>query len=286
MKKSILICLMLSGGVAVVLSVVGHRDDVVQAAVEAREPASEDAPATEHRRAVQNVKLIFQFGEDKHYSVVCANGKYSLLHRERNQKQEEQGHTGEQASHQDQHASSHGLFELKGTLSTLPQDQRLLLTYEVSWEFSEHHKETTDHVEESEVARAAHDKDGAFAVSGNVAIRPGKTYTLGSFGETKLTVRVVVGEGEGGPLKVSESRYEKAKSPHEDAWRERVRRALIYYSGEVVAMGPFEMQKQPDRSLRHPLTPKLLRPPSGGAASDFESVWLKENPPQEGKPPK
>ena len=88
----------------------------------------------------------------------------------------------------------------------LPQDERLLLTYQANWEWSEHQKETADNVDEFDIAREQHDKDGAFAVSGSVAVRPGKTYTLGSFGKTNLTVRVVIGDEEGGALKVSASK--------------------------------------------------------------------------------
>ena len=271
MKKSILICLMLSGGVAAALSVFGHRDDAVRAAVGVREAAGGDTPAPVHIAAVQNARLIFQLGEQKQHSVACVGGKYSLLHREGN----------------------HGLFELNGTLSTLSQDERLMLTYKVSWEFSEHHKETTDHVEESEVTRAAHAKDGAFAVSGNVAIRPGKTYTLGSFGETKLTVRVVVGDEEGGAQKVSEIRFEKAKRMYEEAGTEKLEQVLKYVPGvdaNVAAIGEsVSIEDAPkhglDRSLAHPLRPKRVVWPSCTTIY-FEKLWLKENPPQEGKPPK
>ena len=208
MKKSILICAVLVGGVAVALSVFGHRDDVVQAALGVRGAAGDEVPAparrvTAHRATVRNVNLIFQLGEQKQHSVVCVDGKYSLLHREGSQKQKERGHSGEKANHQNQSTSSHRLCELNGTLSPLPQDERLLLTYEASWEISEHQKETADHIDEFEVFREQHDEDGAFAVSGSVAVRPGQTYTLGSFGETKLTVRVVVGDEEGGALKTS-----------------------------------------------------------------------------------
>ena len=57
MKKSILICLMLMGGVAVALSVFGHRDDVVRAAVEVRETTGDDASApARRRRAVSSAR--------------------------------------------------------------------------------------------------------------------------------------------------------------------------------------------------------------------------------------
>ena len=168
-----------------------------------------------------------------------------------------------------------------------------MLTYQANWEWSEHQEETADNVDEFDIAREQHDKDGAFAVSGSVVVRPGKTYTLGNFGETNLTVRVVIGDEEGGALKTSEIRSEKAERVYEDAWTEKVERALKHVPGvdaNVAAIGESESiedapKHELDRSLAHPLRPKRVVWPSCTTIY-FEKLWLKENPPQEGKPTK
>jgi hypothetical protein len=198
MKKSILICAFLIGGGAVAFSVSGQRDDVARAAetipeeIPAEIPAEADVrPAPARRGTVQNVKLVFQLGEDKHYSVVCANGEYSLLHREGT---EEHSRSKKQTSDQ----SSGERFELHGALSLLPQGDRLYLTYQASWEFGKRQNAAEDdRSDDAPGDRSQRDTDGEFAVSGNLAVRHGQTYTLGSFGDTKLTVRVVIGEEAG-----------------------------------------------------------------------------------------
>ena len=81
---------------------------------------------------------------------------------------------------------------------------------------------------------------------------------------------------------------------YEDAWTEKLEQALKHVPGvdaNVAAIGELESIEDAskhgrDRALAHPLTPKRLAFNGNVTSSYFESIWLKENPPQEGTRPK
>ena len=173
----------------------------------ATEKTVSDAGAAELAFSHTPVELRFQLGQSHSCSVLCATGDYRIEGHEKKHAAEESANqaTTEQSEESDvSRASSERLRHLAvfGRLIPLETGDRMLLTFELTWESgggraeesrSEEHEHDKEAVQQE--ATQQEESETSFHAQGSTMVECGKTYTLARFGEK--TVTVSVGELEG-----------------------------------------------------------------------------------------